>query len=85
LKYRLAYTHRAARDIGGLEESVKKRIGKSLKRYAGEPLKYASKLTDPALGTYRFRIGDYRVIFDIEDEEIVVLRVGHRRDIYRRL
>ena len=85
MKYRLAYTHRAARDIRGLEENVKKRIGKALKRYVEEPLKYASKLTDPALGTYRFRIGDYRVVFDIEDEEIVVLRVGHRRDIYRRL
>jgi len=85
LKYRLVYTHRAARDIGGLEVNVKKRIGKALKRYAEEPLRYASKLTDPALGTYRFRIGDYRVVFDIEDEDIVVLRVGHRRDIYRRL
>jgi len=79
------YTHRAARDIGELEVNVKKRIGKALKRYAEEPLRYASKLTDPALGTYRFRIGDYRVVFDIEDEDIVVLRVGHRRDIYRRL
>ena len=48
-------------------------------------MKYASKLTDPSLGTYRFRIGDYRVIFDIEGEEIVVLRVGHRKDIYRKL
>ena len=85
MKYRLVYTHRAARDISGLEANVQKRIGKALKRYAEEPLRYASKLTDPALGTYRFRIGDYRVVFDIEDEDIVVLRVGHRRDIYRRL
>ena len=85
MKYRLVYTHRASRDIRGLEKNVKKRIGKALKRYGEEPLKYASKLTDPALGTYRFRIGDYRVIFDIEGEEIVVLRVGHRRDIYRQL
>jgi len=64
---------------------VKQKIGKALKRYGEEPLKYASKLTDAALGTYRFRIGDYRVIFDIEDKEIVVLRVGHRRDVYRKL
>jgi len=41
-------------------------------------------MVDPALGTYRFRIGDYRVIFDIEGNEVVVLRVGHRREIYRR-
>jgi len=84
VKYRLVYTHRASRDIRRLEENVKQRIGKALKEYREEPLKYASKLTDPALGTYRFRIGDYRVIFDIEGEELVVLRVGHRRDIYRR-
>jgi len=31
------------------------------------------------------RLGDYRVIFDIEGEDIVILRVGHRRDVYRRL
>ncbi|MDH4220892.1 MAG: type II toxin-antitoxin system RelE/ParE family toxin [Candidatus Aminicenantes bacterium] len=36
------------------------------------------------MGGYRFRIGDYRVIFDIEGNEIGVLRVGHRREIYRR-
>ena len=81
MKYRLVYTHRAARDISGLEANVQKRIGKALNRYVEEPLQYASKLTDAALGTYRFRIGDYRVVFDIEDENIVVLRVSHRRDI----
>ncbi len=37
-----------------------------------------------SLGSYRFRIGDFRVIFDIEKDEIVVLRVGHRREIYRK-
>ncbi len=85
MKYRLVYTHKASRDIRRLEEDVKQRIAKALKGYEREPFKYASKLTDPALGTYRFRIGDYRVIFDVEGEEIVVLRVGHRKDIYRKL
>ena len=33
MKYRLVYTHRAARDISGLEANVQKRIGKALKRY----------------------------------------------------
>jgi len=45
---------------------------------------YAIRLTESKLGTYRFRIGDYRAIFDLEGNEIVVLRVGHRRDIYKR-
>ncbi len=85
MKYKLVYTNRSSRDIRRLDEDVKRKIEKSLKRYQEEPLKYASKLTDPALGTYRFKIGDYRVIFDIEGEEIVVLRAGHRKDIYRKL
>jgi len=85
LKYRLVYTHRAFRDIRELEENVKMRIGKALERYREEPLKYASRLVDSKLGTYRFRVGDYRVICDIEDDEIIILRVGHRKDIYRKL
>jgi mRNA interferase RelE/StbE len=35
-------------------------------------------------GSYRFRTGDDRVIFDLEVAEIVVLRVGHRREICKR-
>jgi len=85
LKYNLVYTHRAFKDIREFEENVKKRIGKALERYSENPLKYASRLIDSKLGMYRFRIGHYRVIFDIEDEKIIVLRVGHRKDIYRKL
>jgi len=44
----------------------------------------STRLTDPRIGTYRFRVGDYRVIFDVEGNEIIVLRVGHRREIYKR-
>lgn len=67
-----------------LDPQVKDRIGRTLKRYEEAPLKYSEKLTDPNLGTYRFRVGDYRVIFDIEGNDIVVLRLGHRSQIYRR-
>jgi mRNA interferase RelE/StbE len=42
-------------------------------------------LTDPEIGTYRFRIGDYRVIFDLEGNDVIVLRVRHRKEIYRKL
>jgi mRNA interferase RelE/StbE len=84
LKYRLIYTQRAAKDIEKLSLGTRKRIGQSLLRYQEEPLKHAVKLTDARLGTYRFRIGDYRVIFDLRDNDIIVLRVGHRNEIYKR-
>jgi len=60
------------------------RIGKKLLTYKQDPLKYAEKISDPKLGSYRFRIGDYSVVFDLEGKDIVILRVGHRRDIYIR-
>ena len=84
MKYRLVYTHRAERDIKRLESDTKDRIGKALIRFSEEPLKFAEKLSDSILGEYRFRIGDYRVIFDIKGNEIVILRVGHRQEIYKR-
>jgi len=84
VKYNLVYTRRAERDIRKLEPNTRERIGKTLLRYAEDPLRFAEKLSDPILGEYRFRIGDYRIIFDIEADEIVVLRVGHRREIYQR-
>jgi mRNA interferase RelE/StbE len=84
VKFSLVYTKRAIRDIRELDASIKLRIGKALLRFREDPMKYAERITDPRLGSYRFRIGDFRVVFDLEGEDIVVLRVGHRRDIYKR-
>jgi len=84
VKFRIVYTKRSAKDISGLAPDAKDRLKKALERYSEAPLHYARKMADPSLGNYRFRIGDYRVIFDLEGDEIVVLRVGHRRDIYKR-
>jgi len=53
------YTRRAERDIKKLESNTKERVGKTLLRYSEEPLKFAEKLSDPILGEYRFRVGDY--------------------------
>lgn len=83
MSYRLVYTQRAVRDIHKLDHKVKSRIGKALIRLETDPIGYAKKLTNFSLGTYRFRIGDYRAIFDLDGESIVILRVGHRKDIYR--
>ena len=84
MKYRLVYTQKAVRDIDRLDAGVKNRIGTTLLRFKDNPLQYAERLTNSELGGYRFRIGDYRVIFDIEGNDIVVLRAGHRKEIYKR-
>ncbi|GJQ48306.1 hypothetical protein KsCSTR_45920 [Candidatus Kuenenia stuttgartiensis] len=71
MNYNLVYTYRAERDIKKLDSSIKNRIGNALLKLRDNPLLYSEKLSDPALGTYKFRMGDYRVIFDIEGSELL--------------
>jgi mRNA interferase RelE/StbE len=80
------FTSQALRQIKNLPKNIQKRIIKKLDFFCQkDPLKYADFLTDSRLGNYRFRIGDYRVIFDKKAQNsILVLAVGHRKQIYRR-
>ncbi len=81
--YKIIFTNRAIKDLKKIDNKMKERIGNKLKIYSGNPLKFGKKLTDPKIGTYKFKIGDYRVIFDIDDNKIIVLRLGHRKNIYK--
>ncbi len=83
MTFRLVYTERAARDIKALDSATKGRVGRALRRLEQDPGRNSKRLTQPALGTYRFRVGDYRVVFDIVGSDLVILRVGHRGTIYR--
>ena len=80
---KILFTARALKDLQKIDKDTQKRIGSRLKEYAIEPLKHARKLTDDKIGTYRFRIGDYRVIFDLNNSDIVILKIGHHRDIHK--
>ena len=54
-----------------------------LEALAIDPVANSKRLSRPTLGTFRFRIGDYGVVFDIAGKDVVVLRVGHRSSIFR--
>lgn len=80
---KVVLSNRAQRDLRKLDEAAQRRIVEKLQEYAVDPVKYARKLMNPKIGAYRFRIGDYRVIFDLEGEDLVILRLGARKDVYR--
>ncbi len=86
--YKLLLTQKGRDDLCALEKENQKRIAKKLKFYisSDNPLNYAKKLEDSRLGTYRFRIGDYRVIFDIDKQGniiiLLILRIKHRKNVY---
>jgi len=84
VKYKLVYTRRAQKDIFRLSPDIKENIRQTLEKYSDNPMYYARKMVDFSLGTYRFRVGDYRIIFDINGNDIIILRIGHRREIYRK-
>ncbi len=83
--YTWEFTTEAAKDFKKLTPEVQKRIVKKLDYFvgSGQPLKFAESLVNYEIGQYRFRVGDYRIIFDLEEEAIVVLTLGHRKDIYK--
>lgn len=85
-KYTVKYTNEAKKNIEKLDQSIKKIIKKaveslSLNPYRGKPLAYELS------GLYSFRTSDYRIIYRIKEEEIliVVITVGHRKEIYKKL
>lgn len=82
MKYKLLYTKTAFKDIKKLDRIRKRKIKAKIENYSTTPLKKAIKMTDLSLGTYRWRIGIYRVIFDIEGKDIVILRIRHRKEVY---
>ncbi len=83
MSYKILYTKTALSDIKKLDSVVKKRFKKKLEVYSQNPLDYAKRLVDSSTGPSRWRIGNYRVIFDIDGKNIVVLRIRHRRESYK--
>ena len=84
--YTLRYSERAVKDISKLSPQIKQRLGKKLEWFGSQsdPLQFAEPLTKPADAQYRFRVGDYRVLFDVDSTTLTILHVQHRRQVYRR-
>ena len=81
---KLIYTKTAFHDIQKLDNVAKKRIKKKLEELSKNPMSLSKKFINSSIGTYRFRVGNYRIVFDIYKQNIVILRVGHRREIYKK-
>ena len=81
---KIFYTARAVKQLSELPKSIQKRIAQKMRFYVSQnnPLKFAEKLTDYHEGEFRFRVGDYRIIFDVDKDKILILKIGHRKDVY---
>jgi mRNA interferase RelE/StbE len=80
--YELVYSQTAKRQLEKLDHQVRQRIVAALERIRIRPGAYVTRLVgDPG---YKFRVGDYRVLLDIEHGRllVLVLKAGHRSTIY---
>ncbi len=81
----MIFAKSADRAMQKLHKDTQLRIIRKIEFYASQdaPLDFAETLSDSRLGAYRFRVGDMRIIFDINRDMIVVLKVGYRKDVYQ--
>lgn len=84
----IRYSRHAVTFLQKTENVIRKRIiGKIKKNATTSPLANAKELSGVFSGLYRYRIGNYRVIFEYnESGELIILtilKIGHRKDIYK--
>ena len=89
MAWTIEFAPEAVRELNKLDAQVSRRILKFLRGRVAkldDPRSIGSALRGAKLGEFwKYRVGDYRIISRIEDERvlILVLRVGHRREVYR--
>ena len=83
MNYKIKFERRAFQELNKLDQIVSRRLLKHVKGLQkGFKFKDVKRLKGK--DTYRLRVGNYRVLFEIEKELIIVLKVGHRKSIYKK-
>ena len=83
--YAVEFVPSAARELAGLDRAMRRRVARRIDQLAEDPRGAGSLKLRGADDVWRSRIGDYRLLYRIEDDRLVVLviKIGHRRDVYR--
>ena len=81
--YEILFTDKAKKELKKLEHDLQKRILEALGRIRIRPESFVTKLVGESV--YKFRVGDYRVLMDIDQGKLIilVLQIGHRKSIYK--
>ena len=84
MAFEIIWSDRAIRQLKKLDRSIARRIFDKVGELGENPHRFVQKLVNSPY--YRLRVGDYRVILDIQGDvlRVLVLKVGHRESIYDR-
>jgi len=82
--YSYEFKSKAFKQLRKLDKSVQRKIIEKLDQVSREEVLLSNKrLTKFKIGSFRLRIGDYRLVYDIDGRMITVLLLGHRKEIYK--
>lgn len=85
MAYRIEFAPAAVRQLRKLDPQARRRIQAAVELLATDPRPSGAKKLVGGEGEWRVRTGDYRVVYEIQDDAhvVLVLAVAHRRDVYR--
>ncbi len=76
-------TPTALAELATLHEPILSRVNRAMERLAAWPnVSGAKPLRGPLKGSYRIRAGDWRIIFTVVNDSVIVTRIANRRDVY---
>lgn len=83
--YAVTFTNAAAKALRRLDRPVQRRVLDAIDALGADPRPPGNKTLQGGQGLLRIRVGDYRVIYQVHDDqlEVVVVTLGHRREVYR--
>jgi mRNA interferase RelE/StbE len=89
MAWKIDFDPAALKELEKLDKPVERRILKFLRDRVSkldDPRQIGARLQGTLGGLWKYRVGDYRLICSLEDDRVVVLvlRIGHRREVYRR-
>ena len=87
MPYEVSFSHKAARQFARLTRDVQTRLLPKIEALTADPRPRGCEKLEGPSDAYRIRVGDYRVVYTIDDASAVIgiTRVAHRRDVYRGL
>ena len=85
MAYSIEFRPAALRDLRTIPKEMLLRVSRKVDSLSDSPRPPGVEKLSGSENSYRVRVGDYRILYQIEDEvlRVLVVRVGHRREIYR--
>lgn len=86
MPYQIEFSRRAEKQFEDLPQQIQQRIRPRIDALAEDPRPPGVKKLEETENQYRLRVGDYRIVYEIQDAILLVIlvRIGHRSDVYRR-